>query len=145
MYHKLGTGPKTTYYAQIASYRLSSQNTYNTPRNTEYHIYNFVQYSTECNFYRFYFFQDLIYSNSLDDAFNLSKGCHRSNLVINAKKGTAIMWYNHEVDSNSHWLGGIDIYSIHGGCDVIKGEKWAANIWINAPTAQSAHVNSLFG
>ena len=76
--------------------------------------------------------------------FNLSKRCHTSNLLIPAKKGTAIMWYNHEVDPRLGWLGDLDYHTIHGGCDVLKGEKWIANSWINAPTSESAHVSSVF-
>ena len=48
------------------------------------------------------------------------------------KKGATIFWYNHFVDEESGWLGPRDDLSFHGGCDVIKGIKWAANNWINA-------------
>ena len=41
------------------------------------------------------------------------------------------MWYNHLLDSNTRWLSALDPMSYHGGCDVTKGEKWVANIWIN--------------
>ncbi|XP_028392549.1 transmembrane prolyl 4-hydroxylase-like [Dendronephthya gigantea] len=84
------------------------------------------------------------YLKSLNKMFNLSKRCHTSNLLVPAKKGTAIMWYNHEVDPRSGWLGDLDYHTIHGGCDVLSGEKWIANSWINAPTPDSAHVSSLF-
>ena len=30
------------------------------------------------------------------------------------------------------WLGEADVYSYHGGCPVIKGEKWIGNFWIMA-------------
>ena len=76
--------------------------------------------------------------------FNLSKRCQSSNLVFPAKKGTAIMWYNHELDAETRWLGNLDYHTIHGGCDVLQGEKWIANSWINAPTAKSAHISSVF-
>ena len=29
------------------------------------------------------------------------------------------------------WISALDPLSYHGGCDVKKGEKWVANIWIN--------------
>ena len=48
------------------------------------------------------------------------------------KKGAAIFWYNHLVDQESGWLGPRDNMSYHGGCDVLKGTKWAANNWLNA-------------
>jgi len=37
-----------------------------------------------------------------------------------------------QIDAKSHWIGERDRYSLHGGCPVIKGEKWIANFWINA-------------
>ena len=41
------------------------------------------------------------------------------------------MWYNHMIDENTGWLGASDPFTSHGGCDVVKGTKWAANNWIN--------------
>lgn len=76
--------------------------------------------------------------------FNLSKHCHTSNLIIPARKGTAIMWYNHAVDPTSGCLGDMDYHTIHGGCDVLKGHKWIANLWINAPTKDNLYVPSIF-
>jgi len=61
------------------------------------------------------------------DYYNLSHNCHMGNLVLSPRKGTAIMWYNHLLDEESGWLGPRDEYSLHGGCDIIKGEKWIAN------------------
>ncbi|EDO48199.1 predicted protein, partial [Nematostella vectensis] len=62
---------------------------------------------------------------------NLAKHCSDSNLVINPKKGKAIMFYNHLVDPKSRWMSALDPRSFHGGCDVKKGTKWVANVWIN--------------
>ena len=44
------------------------------------------------------------------------------------------MWYNHllEHDGDDH-MGVFDWLSLHGGCDVIEGVKWIANVWLNAP------------
>ena len=42
----------------------------------------------------------------------------------------AVLWYNHLVDEETGWVGELDPYSYHGGCPVIKGEKWIANFWI---------------
>jgi len=41
------------------------------------------------------------------------------------------MWYNHLRDAKTGWYGRLDEMSYHGGCDIIKGEKWIANNWIN--------------
>jgi len=57
--------------------------------------------------------------------------CGNSNLVVEPLQGRAIMWYNHEVDSSSGWMGDLDPMTYHGGCDVTTGEKWIANSWIN--------------
>ncbi|XP_078355780.1 transmembrane prolyl 4-hydroxylase-like [Oculina patagonica] len=82
--------------------------------------------------------------NPLSDDFNLSINCHTANLVLPPKKGTAIMWYNNFIDPDSGLLGDLDRYSIHGGCDVIKGEKWIANNWLTAPTKHSSHIKSAY-
>lgn len=76
------------------------------------------------------------------DYFNLSHNCHVGNLLIRPRKGTAVMWYNHFMDEESGWLGKLDEYSLHGGCDILKGEKWIANNWITAPYKDGAHIPS---
>ncbi|XP_078364987.1 transmembrane prolyl 4-hydroxylase-like isoform X2 [Oculina patagonica] len=78
------------------------------------------------------------------DDFNLSTNCHSANLVFPAKKGTAIMWYNNFIDQDSGLLGTLDLQSLHGGCDVTKGEKWIANSWLTAPTKESRHIKSIY-
>lgn len=78
------------------------------------------------------------------DEFNLSVNCHSANLVIPPTKGTAIMWYNNFIDPDSGLLGEVDRYTSHGGCEVIKGEKWIANNWLTAPTKYSRHIKSIF-
>ncbi|RMX59582.1 hypothetical protein pdam_00003641 [Pocillopora damicornis] len=82
--------------------------------------------------------------NPESDEFNLSISCQMANLVIPPKKGTAIMWYNNFIDPDSELLGDLDVNSIHGGCDVIKGEKWIANNWLTAPTKNSRHFKSAY-
>jgi len=64
----------------------------------------------------------------------LNEKCREANLLIKPRKGTAVMWYNHllEHDGATH-MGAIDWLSLHGGCDVIEGVKWIANVWLNAP------------
>lgn len=76
------------------------------------------------------------------DLYNLSHNCHKGNLVVSPRKGTAIMWYNHLLDEDSGWLGPMDDYSLHGGCDILRGEKWIANNWITAPYRDDAHIPS---
>jgi len=75
------------------------------------------------------------------DFFNLSHNCHQG-LVVSPRKGTAVMWYNHFIDEESGWMGARDEYSLHGGCDILKGEKWIANLWITAPYKDGAHLPS---
>ncbi|XP_065064704.1 uncharacterized protein LOC135690936 [Rhopilema esculentum] len=81
---------------------------------------------------------------TLPDLLNLSQYCQAANLVITPKKGTAVMWYNHWIDKKSGWLGQRIEQSLHGGCDVKKGEKWIANIWLTAPYADSVDVPSMY-
>merc|ERR1712228_737188 len=52
------------------------------------------------------------------------------NLKVKAEKGKALIWFNHLLDDETQWIGDVDIYSMHAGCAVIKGNKWIANHWI---------------
>ncbi len=52
----------------------------------------------------------------------------RSRLSIKPKKATAILFYSQYPD------GRMDELSNHGGCPVLQGQKWAANLWVwNGP------------
>ena len=62
---------------------------------------------------------------------DLSAHCKQSKLIVKPKKGRAVLWYNHFIDPDTHWMGAIDKNSLHGGCAVHKGVKWIANNWIN--------------
>ena len=62
---------------------------------------------------------------------NLAKNCHKANVVVKPEKGKAVLWYNHRVDNATGWLGELDNYSFHGGCNVRRGTKWIANHWIS--------------
>jgi len=62
---------------------------------------------------------------------NVVKNCNKGNLVIKPKQGTALMWYNHDVDPKTGMLGELNPMAVHGGCEVRKGVKWIANSWIN--------------
>ncbi|XP_068679566.1 transmembrane prolyl 4-hydroxylase-like [Montipora foliosa] len=79
-----------------------------------------------------------------DDPFNLSNFCQSANLVIAPKRGTAVMWYNHHLDSDGESLGERDPYTLHGGCDVKKGNKWIANHWIPASYKNYRHLPSIY-
>ena len=53
-------------------------------------------------------------------------------LKVPARQGHAIVFYNMKPDG--HLEGKLDKTALHGGCDPIKGQKWAANYWIrNGP------------
>lgn len=66
---------------------------------------------------------------------DLSKNCEKASLVVKPVKGNALFWYNNVLDEKTGKMGEADKLSLHGGCDVIDGEKWVANMWINAPRA----------
>ena len=51
------------------------------------------------------------------------------------------MWYNHYLD-DSAWLADLDWKTLHGGCDILKGEKWIANNWLTAPNFEEKHIPS---
>lgn len=62
---------------------------------------------------------------------NLAKNCQKANVLVKPEKGKAVLWYNHHVDNSTGWLGQLDRYTFHGGCDVKRGTKWIANSWIS--------------
>lgn len=47
-----------------------------------------------------------------------------SKLAVRPKKGRAILYYSQHPD------GSLDPNSKHGGCPVLQGQKWAANLWV---------------
>jgi hypothetical protein len=55
-------------------------------------------------------------------------GCDGTGLQVPPIKGTALIFYNlleqHTVDAVP------DSYTLHAGCDVLRGQKYMANIWI---------------
>lgn len=52
----------------------------------------------------------------------------RTRLAIRPHSSRAVLFYSQNPDGTP------DQQSMHGGCPVIKGEKWAANLWVwNAP------------
>jgi len=57
-----------------------------------------------------------------------SSKCGEGGLWVQPKKGHALMFYS--LLEKGHMDGRVDPYSLHAGCDVVKGEKWAANLWI---------------
>ena len=87
---------------------------------------------------------DILRGNSSTDKLNLMHGCKLSNLVVKPRKGTAVLWYNHLLNETDGWMGEIDLFSLHGGCNVIKGEKWISNMWIPAPNERNKEVPSIY-
>eukprot|EP00112_Aurelia_sp_Birch-Aquarium-sp1_P008117 Seg1891.3 transcript_id=Seg1891.3/GoldUCD/mRNA.D3Y31 product="Transmembrane prolyl 4-hydroxylase" protein_id=Seg1891.3/GoldUCD/D3Y31 len=73
-----------------------------------------------------------LWNDDPDGMCNLARNCQKSKVVVKPEKGKAIVWYNHHVRKKSGWLGQVDFRSYHGGCNVLKGQKWIANNWINA-------------
>ncbi|XP_071799942.1 transmembrane prolyl 4-hydroxylase-like [Asterias amurensis] len=65
------------------------------------------------------------------DVYDLSHYCYNANVYVQPAKGKAIMWYNHYINQTTGWLGDMNPYSLHGGCDVRQGTKWIANNWID--------------
>ncbi|GAB5366902.1 hypothetical protein AAMO2058_001183700 [Amorphochlora amoebiformis] len=51
------------------------------------------------------------------------KDCY-AKFSVKPKKLSAVLFYNQD----SH--GNLDHLSLHGGCPVISGQKWAANVWV---------------
>lgn len=78
------------------------------------------------------------------DLYNMNEHCYDANVVVKPKKGTAVAWYNHHVDPSTGWLGEMDEWSLHGGCEVRKGEKWIANLWLTAPYAKDVDKMSMY-
>ena len=62
---------------------------------------------------------------------NSHEYCAQGNLVIKPERGKAVMWYNHVINDDGTWIGGLDNRMYYGHCDVTKGEKWIATNWIN--------------
>ena len=67
---------------------------------------------------------------------------HGKGLVVTPRKGSALLWYNH--DEN----GAIDPFAVHAGCKVTSGEKWGANHWVKVdhpPGGAAGAVHRLLG
>ena len=45
-------------------------------------------------------------------------------LAVYPKKGDALLFYSQTPDAH------LDPQSFHGGCPIIKGDKWGANVWV---------------
>jgi len=69
----------------------------------------------------------------------LSAQC-KTKLAITPKATRAVLFYSQKAD------GSLDTLSKHGGCPVLNGTKWAANLWVwsgpmNGPHAPVDHEN----
>ncbi|XP_071949893.1 transmembrane prolyl 4-hydroxylase-like [Antedon mediterranea] len=71
---------------------------------------------------------------------DLSNHCEDANVVVKPKKGKAVMWYNHVLNEDIGWIGDIDVYSLHGGCDIKRGDKWIANHWLPVDTDEERQI-----
>lgn len=47
---------------------------------------------------------------------------------IKPRKGNTVVWWNFDRDTHGHTLESHESY--HCGCDVTRGEKWVANLWL---------------
>ena len=64
----------------------------------------------------------------------------RSKLAIRPKKSRAVLFYSQYPN------GTVDGMSLHGGCPVLEGTKWAANLWVwNAARKEFDHAPFKFG
>ena len=61
-------------------------------------------------------------------------------LTVAPKKGRALLFYSHKLHeerledgTTTTRLGELDRLTFHGGCDVLAGEKFIANYWIELP------------
>ena len=94
------------------------------------------------------FFQLLRYrgkdADDVKDSYNLSNHCKDANLLVKPRFGTAVMWYNHFVNPENGWMGEMEERALHGGCDVKKGEKWIANMWLTAPYLVSDAISMYY-
>ena len=45
---------------------------------------------------------------------------------VKPKQGDALLFWS------QHWNGTLDQRSLHGGCPVIKGQKWAMTKWLRS-------------
>ncbi|KAM7444632.1 hypothetical protein ABFA07_006733 [Porites harrisoni] len=82
----------------------------------------------------FFFMRYEAYERWMNDALgkcNSYEYCSKGNLVIKPQRGKAIMWYNHVINDEGNWIGGLDNRMHYGHCDVSSGEKWIATNWIN--------------
>lgn len=83
-------------------------------------------------------------ADDVKDSYNLSNHCKDANLLVKPRFGTAVMWYNHFVNPENGWMGEMEERALHGGCDVKKGEKWIANMWLTAPYLVSDAISMYY-
>ena len=58
-----------------------------------------------------------------------------SRRAVHPTKGAAVIFYSQTPN------GTLDPHSLHGGCPVISGEKWGANLWVwNGPRYGMTHI-----
>jgi hypothetical protein len=66
----------------------------------------------------------LIFSSTLPDCTASQVAKCRSKLAIRSEAGRAVLFYSQLPNGEE------DKASTHGGCPVLSGQKWAANLWV---------------
>lgn len=59
--------------------------------------------------------------------------CAQKGIAVRPRKGDALLFFNLNPDGTT------DSVSLHGGCPVIKGEKWSATKWIRVASFDKVH------
>ncbi|KAF8703698.1 hypothetical protein HU200_031780 [Digitaria exilis] len=65
--------------------------------------------------------------------FGILHNAHATSAPVKPRKGDALLFFNLKPD------GATDSVSLHGGCPVIKGEKWSATKWIRVASFDKVH------
>ena len=65
-----------------------------------------------------------IYLNNLQENQGGCTEFNKLNIKVAPKKGRLLVFYNIKKDSNK-----LHDLSMHGGNEILSGEKWACNIW----------------
>lgn len=57
--------------------------------------------------------------------------CGRKGLAVKPRKGDALLFHSLHPDGTT------DTHSLHGGCPVLRGNKWSATKWIRVQHHQA--------
>merc|ERR1719401_1528147 len=71
---------------------------------------------------------------------SLPKQCNSTagdgSLSVSPGVGSCVLFYNHHIDVHKS-IGDLNHRSMHAGCPVLRGKKWAMNWWLEARLPQS--------